>query len=40
MKIIFPIRVVLAITLGVVLFPILASAAEFKFAGPPAFTVT
>ncbi|MBI4768470.1 MAG: hypothetical protein HY787_28405 [Deltaproteobacteria bacterium] len=32
--------VVLALTLGVALVPALTSAAEFSFAGPPAFTVT
>jgi len=32
--------VVLALTLGIALAPALSSAAEFSFAGPPAFTVT
>jgi hypothetical protein len=32
--------VVLALTLGIILVPVLTSAAEFSFAGPPAFTVT
>lgn len=32
--------VVLALTLGIALFPVLTSAAEFSYAGPPAFTVT
>jgi hypothetical protein len=31
---------VLALTLGIALVPTLTSAAEFSFAGPPAFTVT
>jgi hypothetical protein len=32
--------VVLALTLGMALVPALTSAAEFSYAGPPAFTVT
>jgi len=32
--------IVLALTLGITLFPALTSAAEFSYAGPPAFTVT
>jgi hypothetical protein len=32
--------VVMALTLGIALVPALTSAAEFSFAGPPAFTVT
>lgn len=32
--------VVLVLTLGIALVPALTSAAEFSFAGPPAFTVT
>jgi hypothetical protein len=40
MRRVFSFRVVLAMTLGIFLSPILTSAAEFSFAGPPAFTVT
>jgi hypothetical protein len=32
--------VVLALALGIILVPVLTSAEEFSFAGPPAFTVT
>jgi hypothetical protein len=39
-KITVSLGVVLALILGITLLPSLSSAAEFSFAGPPAFTVT